>query len=313
MSISPMPRLALLFLALTVTAVPMWVETAGAAETAETVLIRQTLDKDRVGRRRTDVDLIRSSYDKNFVAYSANGFADPVAWTVQHEDPDAYTQAVAADLAEYRYDTVRTVLILTVLESMAIGAVVDSGDVIDRSSSVSRPFRDKSLWSFRKVEDRWLAQSVVQTLGDSAAGPFTGQRSPASPEIEQFLKEDAAAWNEGNHGAIAGSFDLESRIIDAAKKFDPAAWIILFTGVPEYGDWLDSRLRVVDYDLEREILHTSVGANGTEALAVAHERLTARHRLGTATHSTDRLVVWTLSKRTGDWLVSSLLLNSRRQ
>ena len=33
MSISPMPRLAMLFLALTVTAVPMWVETAEAAET----------------------------------------------------------------------------------------------------------------------------------------------------------------------------------------------------------------------------------------------------------------------------------------
>ncbi len=307
----PMPRLALLFLALTVTSSPMWVETAGAAETAETVLIRQTLDKDRVGRRRGDLDLIRSSYGEDFVAYSASGFADPVAWTVLHEDPDTYTQAVAADLAARRYDTVRTVLFLTVLENMAIGAVVDSGEVFDRSSKASRPFRDKSLWSFRKIEDRWLAQSVVQALGDSAAGPFSGSRSP-SAEIEQFLTDDAAAWNDGNAGTITASFDLESRIIDAAKKFDPAGWIILFTGVPEYGDWLDNRLQIVDYELEREILHASVGAGGTEALAVAHEKLTARHQLGTAVHSTERFVVWTLSKRTGDWLVTNLLLNSRR-
>ncbi len=306
-----MPRLALLFLALTVTSSPFWVETAGAAETAETVLIRQTLDKDRVGRRRGDVDLIRSSYDENFVAYSGNGFADPVGWTVLYEDPDTYTEALAADLAAHRYDTVRSVLFLTVLENMAIGAIVDSGDVIDRSSQTSLPFRDKSLWSFRKIEDRWLAQSVVQALGDSAAGPFSGPRSP-SPEIVQFLADDAAAWNDGNAGTIAGSFDLESRIIDAKKKFDPAGWIILFTGVPEYSDWLDSRLQVVDYELEREILHASVGAGGTEALAVAHEKLTARHQLGTAVHSTERFVVWTLSKRTGDWLVTNLLLNSRR-
>jgi ketosteroid isomerase-like protein len=291
----------------------MWVETAGAAETAETVLIRQTLDKDRVGRRRGDVDLIRSSYAENFVAYSGNGLADPVGWTVLHEDPDAHTEALAADLAAHRYDTVRTVLFLTVLENMAIGAVVDSGDVIDRSSQASRPFRDKSLWSFRKIEDRWLAQSMVQALGDSAAGPFSGPPSPSSPEIEQFLIDDAAAWNEGSHGAIAGSFDPDSRILDAAKKFDPAGWVMLFTGIPEYSDWLDSRMQVVDYELKREILHTSIGAGGIEALAVAHEKLTARHQLGAAVHSTERTVVWTLSKRTGSWLVTSLLLNSRRQ
>ena len=290
----------------------MWVETAGAAETAETVLIRQTLDKDRVGRRRGDVDLIRSAYDESFVAYSGNGFADPLAWTVVHEDPDAYTEALAADLANHRYDTVRTVLFLTVVENMAIGAVVDSGDVIDRSSKVSRPFRDKSLWSFRKIEDRWLAQSVMQTLGDSTAGPFSGPSSP-SPEIEQFLIDDAAAWNDGNAGAIVGSFDLESQIVDAAGKWDPAARIILFTGVPEYSDWLDSRLQVIDYELERKILHTSVGAGGIEALAVAHEKLTARHQLGAAVHNTERVVVWTLSKQTGDWRGTSLVLNSRRQ
>ena len=308
----PMPRLTLLFLALTVTLSPMWVETAGAAETAETVLIRQTLDKDRVGRRRSDVDLIRSAYDESFVAYSGNGFADPLAWTVLHEDPDAYTEALAADLAENRYETVRTVLVLTVLENMAIGVVVDSGDVIDRSSKASRPFKDKSLWSFKKVEDRWLARSVMQTLGDRTAGQFSGPGSP-SPEIQQFLIDDAAAWNDGNAGAIVGSFDLEARIVDAARKWDPVARIILFTGVPEYGDWLDSRMRVVDYELEREVRHTSVGPGGTEALAVAHERLTARHQLGTAVHSTERTVVWTLSKQTGDWRVTSLLLNSRRQ
>ena len=71
-------------------------------------------------------------------------------------------------------------------------------------------------------------------------------------------------------------------------------------------------MRVVDYELEREILHSSVGPGGTEALAVAHERLTARHKLGTATHGTERFVLWTLSKHTGDWLVTSLHANIRR-
>ena len=307
----PMPRLALRLLALTVAIVPMSFETTEAAETAETVLIRQTLDKDRVGRRRGDVDLIRSAFADRFVTYNGNGFADPVGWSVEHEDPGAYTAALAADLSANRYDIVRTVLFLTVLEHKAIGAVVDSGNVVDRSSGVSQPFRDKSLWSFRKYEDRWLATSVVQALGDSAAGPFQGPPS-SHPEIQQFINSDAANWNDGDAGAIAGSLDLESRIVDSASKFDPAGWVLLFTGVQEYGDWLDSRMQVVDYELERKLLHSSVGPGGTEGLAVAHERLTARHKLGTATHGIERVVFWTLSKRTGDWLITNQFANIRR-
>jgi hypothetical protein len=311
-----MPRLTLLPSALLVAVIcaPMWllVEQVDAAETAETVLIRQTLDKDRVGRRRGDVDLIRSSYLETFVAYSGNGLADPVGWTVVHEDPDSYLEALGADLADNRYDVVRTVLILTVLKDMAIGAVVDSGQVIDRASGVVHPYKDKSLWSFRKIEDRWLAESVVQALGDSAAGLFSGTPS-TSAEIEEFLKDEASAWNDGNSSAIAASFAPESRILDAAGKSDPISWIILFTGMPEYNSWVDSRLQSVDYTLERDILQTSVGPTGSQGLAVARERLVARHQLGTAEHKVERLVVWTLSKQSGDWQISNLLLNARRQ
>ena len=309
-----MPKPALLLPVLIVStslSLCLGVEKAEAAETAETVLIRQTLDKDRVGRRRGDVDLIRSAYHEDLVVYDGNGFADPVGWMVQYEDPDSYTDALAADLADQRYDIDRTVLFLTVLESRAIGAVIDSGDVVDRSSGGSRPFREKSLWSFEKVADRWLATSLVHALGDSAAGPFTGTPQ-SSTEVEEFLKEETAAWNRGAAGVIAGSFDPECRIVDAVDAFDPAGWIILFSGLAEYADWLESRLQLVDYELEREILHSSVGPTGTEALAVGHERLSARHQLGTAQHAADRVVVWTLSKRTGDWLITDLILNVRR-
>ena len=161
------------------------------------------------------------------------------------------------------------------------------------------------------VADRWLATSLVHALGDSAAGPFTGTPQ-SSTEVEEFLKEETAAWNRGAAGVIAGSFDPECRIVDAVDAFDPAGWIILFSGLAEYADWLESRLQLVDYELEREILHSSVGPTGTEALAVGHERLSARHQLGTAQHAADRVVVWTLSKRTGDWLITDLILNVRR-
>ena len=309
-----MPRLALLLSALIiVTSVPMWllVETVEAADTAETVLIRQTLEKDRFGRRRGDVELIRSSYHEDFVAYDGHDLADPVGWTVSHEDPDSYMEALASDLADKRYDVDRTVLFLTVLENMAIGAVVDSGDVIDRSLGTSLPYKNKSLWSFRKIEDRWLATSLVQALGDSAAGPFAGTPS-SSAEIEQFLSDEAAAWNDGSGSGITGALDPQPRIVDAADKFDPAGWILLFTGLPEYSGWLDLRLQTVDYELERQVLHCSVGPTGTQALAVGHERLAARHQLGTARHDRERTVVWTLSKQSGDWLITNLFLNIRR-
>ena len=309
-----MPRFALFLAALILfTSLPLVhnVGDAGAAETAETVLIRQTLEKDRFGRRRGDVDLIRSAHHEDLVVYGGNNLADPVGWTVQHEDPDSYIDALAKDLASRRYNIDRTVLFLTVLEHRAIGAVVDSGDVVDRSSGESLPFREKSLWSFEKVEDRWLAIALVQALGDSAAGRFEGTpRSDA--EVVEFLKEEAAAWNSGDAGAITGSFAPEARIIDGVDKFDPLGWLIIFSGLPEYGDWLDSRLQLVDYELQREILHSYTGPTGTEALAVGRERLAARHRLGAAEHTTERLVLWTLSKRTGDWSITNLFLNVRR-
>ncbi|MDA0335934.1 MAG: hypothetical protein O2782_12265, partial [bacterium] len=54
------------------------------AETTETILIRQALEKDRSGRRRGDVELVLSAYDRDrVVIYDADGSSDGRGWSVR--------------------------------------------------------------------------------------------------------------------------------------------------------------------------------------------------------------------------------------
>ena len=125
-----------------------------AAETPETLLIRQSLGNDKFGHRRGDVDLALSTYAENFVAYEGHNSADPRSWSVLHEDRAGFAQALATDLKTNRYDMERAVPFVLVLEKKAIATTLDSGQVVDLQSSAARPLKVQRLWTFSKTEEK---------------------------------------------------------------------------------------------------------------------------------------------------------------
>ena len=91
--------------------------------------------------------------------------------------------------------------------------------------------------------------------------------------------------------------------------FKPASYKIAFSGSEELGKWLDKRLPYVQYDLDRKVLHTAIGPNGDEALAVTHEKVAVEHVKGPAKHHKERYVFWTLSRRSGSWKVTNMVFD----
>ncbi|MFH1567183.1 MAG: hypothetical protein ABIL09_04225 [Gemmatimonadota bacterium] len=278
------------------------------AETAETVLIRQSLEKDRSGRRRGDIELVRAACADRFVHYDARGYADPAGWVVAHEGPETYARAVAADLQANRYEIERAVTLLHVYQEKAFVTTVDSGWVVERTSGARRPLLSTGLWTFRKFEDEWLATALVADVGDSAAGPYEGAAGTPAEAIAAVLRDEAAGWSKGDAGAVVDQFDEEFVAYDSYYSSDLVKLVIVLGNAREYREWLDRRLDLVDYDVQRQVLHTAVGPEGTEALAITADRVAVRYKLGEVTASLDRHVTWTLSRQGGSWKVTNMLL-----
>ena len=284
-----------------------------AGETAETVLIRQALEKDRSGRRRGDVELIISAYDEDrFVAYDGNGVIDPLGWTVRHEDLEHCEAALEEDLRTKRYDIQRIVTFIDVWKDKAFATTFDSGLVVDRSTGTSLPHEEINLWTFRKEDDKWFVTAVLSNIADSTAGRYKGESTAIDGDLADFLADEAQDWRDGDAAGVAGHFDDEFIGYDAFHEVSPAKWWIVFGDADEFEGWLDERFALVEYDVQREVLHTSLGPAGQEAVAVTRDRVTARHAKGDAVHSDERLVVWTLSKRGGSWRVTNMLSKIRR-
>ena len=288
------------------------VPAAAFADAAATLLIHQALGKELSGRRRGNIELMASAYDENrFVVYDGGGRIDPVGWRVVHESASEYARALEEDLRASKYDIQRTYLLVNVLEGRAFVAAVDSGSAIDRASGAASQYWVNDLWFFEKRDEEWFATGFVHDIGDSTAGRFAGDAG-VDTELEKFLEEEAQGWRDGSPGSLSGFYDDKITVVDAYDLITPASWIVVFSGEKVWKEWLDNRLELTTYDLEREVVHTSMGASGTEALAVAREKVTVGHTLGDATHSADRHVLWTLSKQGGRWRVTNLFWHLRR-
>ena len=78
-----------------------------AAETPETLLIRQALSNDRFGHRRGDLDLALSAFAEHCVVYEGNGSADPRAWSVLHESRTSFAEALGTSAARRKVAAAR--------------------------------------------------------------------------------------------------------------------------------------------------------------------------------------------------------------
>ena len=292
--------------------IAFFVPATAFADAAATLLIHQALGKELSGRRRGNVELMTSAYDENrFVVYNGAGRIDPVGWKVVHESASEYARMLEEDLRASKYDIQRTYLLVNVLEGRAFVAVVDSGSVVDRATGSSSQYWFNDLWLFEKRDEEWFATGLIHDIGDSTAGRFAGDVA-VDAGLAGFLEEEAQGWRDGSAGSLAGLYDDGITVVDAYGLVTPASWIVVFSGEKVWNQWLGNRLGLTTYDIEREVLHTSMGISGTEALAVAREKVTVGHTLGEATHSADRHVLWTLSKRGGSWRVTNLFWHLRR-
>ncbi|HIG56119.1 MAG TPA: hypothetical protein EYG11_24920 [Candidatus Latescibacteria bacterium] len=277
---------------------------AHAGETPETILIRQALSKDISGYRRADSELTLKTYDERFVAYQGHANGDPRAWTILHENRDALAKQINADLKAHRYETTRTIPLISVRTTHAFATTIDSGQVIDRTSGATTPVSIQRLWIFLKTEDQWLATAMVSDLGDAL---LPTAASGTHGDIADLLQRESQAWEDGNPSDILGLFDEHFTGYDGHMAFKPATWTIVFSGIEEMGKWLDKRLPYTQYDLDRKILYSAVGPAGNEALAVTRETVAIQHTAGPAKHQKERYVLWTMSRRSGSWKITNML------
>ena len=280
---------------------------AWAAETPETVLIRQVLSTEKSGHRRGNADVAIQAYADHVVVYEGHHSADPYGWTIIHEDRSALARALAADFEHRRYDLARTVLFVLARNDKAIVATQDSGLVIDRQSGTSRPLAMYRLWIFTKADDHWLAASVFQNIADTTAiAPVPAARAT---EIAAILEREAEAWQSKDIGAIVAAIDEDFVACDAYHLMDRAKWRIAFSDAEEFEAWLEKRLTYANYTIDRRVLYTKLGENGLTASALTQETVSISHEKGSAIHSMDRYVFWGLRRRSGAWKITQLLTN----
>ena len=276
-----------------------------AAETPETILIRQTLNADLAGHRRGDLDLVLSAYDENVATYDARNSKDPRAWHIRHEGRSALANSVEQDLQAHRYETERTVPSIQVRGNVATATTIDSGQVVNRQSGASERYYEERLWTLLKREDRWLVTGFVASLGQDKSPA----QSVVNDEISAVLAREEEAREAGDRDGLLALFTEHFSGYDGKESLEPTAWKIIFSGSEEFEKHLLRRLSHVTYQVEREVLSAHIGPDQREALAITHDTVKTRHARGETEHRLERYVMWTLSKRDGDWKITNMLYN----
>ncbi len=270
------------------------------AETTETILIRQALEKDRSGRRRGDVELALSAYDRDrVVIYDAGGSVDGRGWSVRFSSRADMASALKADLSVRRYDIKREVIFIGVWKNKAFVTTLDVGQVIDGDTGARAPYSQRRLWTFHKLDEKWLVTSAIVDLGDIDSGPTDGRVEAA--DVARAVQDHAAQWSAGNRSGILAGFTEDVVITDAYLSSNPALWVIIFGDREEFDEWLGDRLKNVTYTIESTVLHAV--ARGDEAVAVSRQRITATYASGEARIVEDRYNTWLLTRASGSWLV----------
>ena len=280
---------------------------ARASETPETILIRRTLANELSGYRRADSELVLSAYHQDFFALQGNGNADPRAWSPLYKDLSDFTRDLEPQLAANRYDTERTLLAIQVRGHQATVASIDSGRIVDRGTEDAQIATVRRFWTLRKSENEWLITSRIDNLGDSALAVQPETQRVA--ELADLLQREKQGWENGTPSAIANLFDDHFIGYSGNGNLKPESWKLLFSGAEELTNWLNRRLRHTTYRLDREVIFTTVDAERREGLALTWEQVTTEHHRGDAVHRTERYVLWGLSRRSGDWKITSMCYN----
>ena len=287
--------------------ISMFFTEINAAETPETILIRQTLRMDLSGKRRSDSDLVISAYDKNFVAYNAGNFDNPREWNILFEGRQSLLNSLESDLKNNRYELQRTIPTIKVRGIVATATSLDSGNVVNRNTGKIQTIYETKFWTLVKRDDKWTISSTIRNIGNNSK-KSTDQS--IDKDIESVLIEISKARESGNSSLLTDSFSEYFIGYDAISNFDPISWNIIFGGSEEFSKYLAQRSPHVDYTIDRKVMSTKVGKLGHEAVAMTNETIIVRHKRGQAEHRIKRNVFWTLSRQDeGNWKITSMAYN----
>ena len=294
-----------IYLLFVLLALPPFAAPSRAGETPETLLIRQALANDISGYRRADAELALKAYHPHFVAYQGHANGDPRAWTVLHENRDAFASQLAADLSTQRYEVTRTVPFIAVRTTHAIATSVDSGLVVDRQTSKTAPLVVHRFWTFLKEEDDWLATGMVADVGDTLL-PAAG--ATANGEIAELLQRESQAWEAGQrHPRLLRRQLHRLRGIRCFQAGLLQNRLQRQRGTGKSGS--TSGCLTCSTTSTAKCSHTAIGPGGDEALAVTHEKVAVEHVKGPAKHDKERYVFWTLSRRSGSWKITNMVFD----
>lgn len=278
-----------------------------AAETPETILIRQTLRMDLSGKRRSDSDLVISAYDKNFVAYNAGNIDDPREWNVLFEGRQSLLNSLESDLKNNKYELQRTIPTIKVRGLVATATSLDSGNVVNRNTGKIQTIYETKFWTLVKRDEKWTISSTIRNIGKEN---IKSTNHSVDKDIEALLLEISKARESGNSSVLTDSFSEYFIGYDAINKFDPISWNIIFGGSEEFSEYLAQRSPNVDYTIDRKVISSNIGKSGYEAVAMTNETVLVRHKRGQAEHRIKRNVFWTLSRQDeGNWKITSMAYN----
>ena len=278
-----------------------------AAETPETILIRQTLRMDLSGKRRSDSDLVISAYDKNFVAYNAGNIDDPREWNVLFEGRQSLLNSLESDLKNNKYELQRTIPTIKVRGMVATATSLDSGNVVNRNTGEIQTIYETKFWTLVKRDEKWTISSTIRNIGKEN---IKSTNQSVDKDIEALLIEISNARESDNSSVLTDSFSEYFIGYDAVNKFDPISWNIIFGGSEEFSEYLAQRSPNVDYTIDRKVISSNIGKSGYEAVAMTSETVLVRHKNGQAEHSIKRNVFWTLSRQDeGNWKITSMAYN----
>lgn len=278
-----------------------------AAETPETILIRQTLRMDLSGKRRSDSDLVISAYDKNFVAYNAGNIDDPREWNVLFEGRQSLLNSLESDLKNNKYELQRTIPTIKVRGLVATATSLDSGNVVNRNTGKIQTIYETKFWTLVKRDEKWTISSTIRNIGKEN---IKSTNHSVDKDIEALLLEISKARESGNSSVLTDSFSEYFIGYDAINKFDPISWNIIFGGSEEFSEYLAQRSPNVDYTIDRKVISSKIGKSGYEAVAMTNETVLVRHKRGQAEHRIKRNVFWTLSRQDeGNWKITSMAYN----
>ena len=148
----------------------------------------------------------------------------------------------------------------------------------------------------------------MQNLGHSTTVGIT-RESEVVPELTELLKAEEESWEQGSTGAIAGLYVEKLAAYNSGNKVEPQSWKIIFGHREDWESWLTKRLRHAMYEIDRNVVYTTVGADGQEAIAVTRETVTTKYDKGPAIHSLDRYVLWLASRKSGSWRISQVFFD----